>query len=73
MSKYIYILDYSYGGLLEIELDEEDVKDLEETSYDIIDDILEQYGIKGTDCNYMIVDNKLKIESIEKIDDKCFR
>lgn len=67
MSKYIYVLDYSYGGLLEIELDEEDVKDLEETDYDTIDDILKQYGIKGKDCNYMIVNNKLEIEPIEKI------
>ena len=68
MSKYIYVLDYSYGGLLEIELDEEDVKDLEETDYDTIDDILKQYGIRGKDCNYMIVNNKLEIEPIEKIE-----
>ena len=67
MNKYIYVLDYSYGGLLEIELNEEDVKDLEETDYDAIDDILKQYGIRGKDCNYMIVDNKLEIEPIEKI------
>lgn len=67
MSKYIYVLDYSYGGLLEIELDEEDVKDLEETDYDTIDDILKRYGIRGKDCNYMIIDNKLEIEPIEKI------
>ena len=67
MGKYIYVLDYSYGGLLEIELDEEDVKDLEETDYDTIDDLLKQYGIRGKDCNYMIVNNKLEIEPIEKI------
>ena len=67
MSKYIYVLDYSYGGLLEIELDEEYAKNLEETDYDVIDDILKQYGIRGKDCNYMIVDNKLEIEPIEKI------
>ena len=67
MSKYIYVLDYSYGGLLEIELDEEDIQNLEETDYSTIDDILKQYGIRGKDCNYMIVNNKLKIETIEKI------
>jgi len=67
MSKYIYVLDYSYGGLLEIELDEEDAKNLEETDYNTIDDILKQYGIREKDCNYMIVDNKLEIEPIEKI------
>jgi len=67
LSKYIYVLDYSYGGLLEIELDEEDAKNLEETDYNTIDDILKQYGIREKDCNYMIVDNKLEIEPIEKI------
>ena len=72
MSKYIYVLDYSYGGLLEIKLDEEDIKDLEETNYDTIDDILTQYGIREGDCNYMIVNNKLEIEPIEKIQQTKF-
>ena len=68
MCKYIYILDYSYGGILEIELEEEDAKTLEEdTNYDVIDDILMQYGIREKDCSYMIVEHKLHIEPIEKL------
>lgn len=67
MFEYIYILDYSCGGLFEIELDEEDVKDLEETDYDTIDDILKQYGIREKDCSYMLSPCKLELETIEKI------
>ena len=68
MGKYIYLLDYSYGGILEIELDKEDAKYLEDTDYDTINDILKKYGIREKDCSYMLSENKLEIETIEKIE-----
>jgi len=67
MFEYIYILDYSYGGLLEIKLEPEDAKYLKETDYDTIDDILRKYGIRENDCSYMLTENKLELETIEKI------
>ena len=67
MARYIYVLDYSYCGLLEIELDKEDAKYLEDTNYDTINDILKKYGIREKDCNYMLSENKLEIETIEKL------
>ena len=68
MDKYIYLLDYSYGGILEIELDKEDAENLEETNYATIDNILRKYGIRENDCSYMLSENKLEIETIEKIE-----
>ena len=67
MFEYIYILDYSYGGLLEIKLEPEDAEYLEEDDYNTIEDILEEYGVRGKDCNYMLSENKLELETIEKI------
>ena len=70
MFKYIYILDYSYGGLLEIKLEPDDAEYLEEDDYNTIEDILEEYGVRGKDCSYMLSENKLELETIEKIK-KC--
>lgn len=67
MYKYIYILDYSYGGLLEIKLDKEDAEYIEEEDYNTIDDVLRKYGIREKDCNYMLSENKLELETIEKL------
>lgn len=67
MFEYIYVLDYSYGGLLEIKLEPDDAEYLEEEDYNTIDDILEEYGIRGKDCNYMLSSCKLELETIEKI------
>ena len=70
MFEYIYVLDYSYGGLLEIKLEPDDAEYLEEEDYDTIEDILEEYGIRGKDCSYMLSRCKLELETIEKIK-KC--
>lgn len=70
MFEYIYILDYSYGGLLEIKLEPEDAEYLEEEDYNTIEDILKEYGIRGKDCSYMLSTCKLELETIEKIK-KC--
>ena len=67
MFKYIYILDYSYGGLLEIKLEPDDAEYLEEDDYNTIEDILEEYGVRGKDCSYMLSENKLELETIEKL------
>ena len=67
MFEYIYILDYSYGGLLEIKLEPEDAEYLEETDYNTIEDILDEYGVRASDCNYMLSSCKLELETIEKI------
>ena len=67
MFEYIYVLDYSYGGLLEIKLEPEDAEYLEEYDYNTIEDILEEYGIRSKDCSYMLSSCKLELETIEKI------
>ena len=67
MFKYIYILDYSDGGLLEIKLEPDDAEYLEEDDYNTIEDILEEYGVRGKDCSYMLSENKLELETIEKL------
>lgn len=68
MFEYIYVLDYSYGGLLEIKLEPDDAEYLEEEDYNTIEDILEEYGVRGKDCSYMLSPCKLELETIEKIE-----
>ena len=66
--KYIYVLDYCSGGLYEIELSKEDEQSIDnECDYSSIEDVLEEYGLRGSDCNYMIVDEKIYLETIDKI------
>lgn len=67
MFEYIYILDYSYGGLLEIKLEPEDAEYLEEENYDTIEYILKEYGVRSKNCSYMLSSCKLELETIEKI------
>lgn len=56
-NNYIYILDFSYPGIYEIELTEED-ENL--TS----NEILKKYGLKENNCNYMFTENKLELETL---------
>ena len=51
---YMYILDFSYPGIYEIELTEED-QDL--TS----EQILEKRGLKKDICDFMYSENKLEL------------
>lgn len=57
MNKYIYVLDFCTLGIYEIELDDKD-ENLE------IDEILDRRGLKYSNCNYMIVSEKLELETI---------
>lgn len=56
-NNYMYILDFSYPGIYEIELTEED-ENL--TS----NEILKKYCLKENNCNYMFTENKLELETL---------
>ena len=56
---YLYVLDFSYSGIYEIELTEEDQK---LTS----NEILEKYGLKETNCHFMYTKDKLELEILNK-------
>ena len=58
--KYLYVLDYSICKLYEINIKNYS----EETS---AEDILEDYGLRYVDCEYMYSRIKLKLETINKI------
>ena len=54
---YMYILDFSYPGIYEIELTEED-----ETL--TTDELLKKYDLKEDTCQYMFSENKLELETL---------
>lgn len=56
---YLYVLEYSYPSIFEIELTEED-QDL--TS----DEILEKYGLKESVCEFMYTENKFELTTLKK-------
>ena len=56
---YLYVLEYSYPSIFEIELTEED-QDL--TS----DEILEKHGLKESTCEFMYTKNKLELTTLKK-------
>ena len=56
---YLYVLEYSYPGLYEIELSEEDA---ELTS----EDILEKHGFDIDNCNFMYTEYKLELKPIKE-------
>ena len=56
---YLYVLDFSYPGIYEIELTEEDQK---LTS----NEILEKHGLKEDNCNFMYTKDKLELEILNK-------
>ena len=55
---YLYILEFSYPAIYEIELTEED-KTLTTTN-----ELLKKYGLKENTCNYMFSENKLELETL---------
>ena len=56
---YLYVLDFSYPGIYEIKLTEEDQK---LTS----DEILEKRGLKEDNCHFMYTENKLELSTLKK-------
>lgn len=56
---YLYILEFSYPAIYEIELTEEDQK---LTS----DEILEKHGLKEDNCNFMYTKNKLELLTLKE-------
>lgn len=56
---YLYVLEYSYPSIFEIELTEED-QDL--TS----NEILEKHGLKESVCEFMYTENKLELTTLKK-------
>lgn len=63
MNEYLYVLDFCTPGIYEIELDDKD-ENLE------IDEILDRRGLKSSNCNYMIVSEKLELETINLKNDE---
>ena len=55
---YLYILEFSYSAIYEIELTEEDQK---LTS----NEILEKHGLKEDNCNFMYTKNKLELLTLK--------
>ena len=56
---YLYILEFSYPAIYEIELTEENKK---LTS----NEILEKHGLKEDNCHFMYTENKLELEILNK-------
>uniref|UniRef100_A0AAU8MKH6 Uncharacterized protein n=1 Tax=Geladintestivirus 5 TaxID=3233137 RepID=A0AAU8MKH6_9CAUD len=56
---YLYVLEFSYPGIYEIELTEEDQTF---TS----DEILEKYGLKEDNCHFMYTENKLELLTLNE-------
>ena len=54
---YLYVLEFSYPGIYEIELTEED-ENL------TTNELLEKYGLKEDTCQYMFSENKLELETL---------
>ena len=54
---YMYILDFLYPGIYEIELTEED-----ETL--TTNELLKKYDLKEDNCQYMFSENKLELETL---------
>lgn len=55
---YLYVLEFSYPGIYEIELTEEDQT---LTS----DEILKKHGLKENTCEFMYSENKLELSQIK--------
>ena len=56
---YLYVLEFSYPAIYEIELTEED---LILTS----NELLKKYDLKETNCNFMYTKDKLELEILNK-------
>ena len=56
---YLYVLEYSYPGIYEIELSEEDTELTNK-------DILEKHGFDIDNCNFMYTECKLELKTIKE-------
>lgn len=56
--KYLYVFEYGSGSILEIVLDYNDEREIE--------DILEANGLKESMCNTMVSTTMLRIEQVNK-------
>lgn len=56
---YLYVLEFSYPAIYEIELTEEDQNLTSE-------EILEKHGLKEDTCNIMYTENKLELLTIKE-------
>lgn len=54
---YLYVLEFSYPAIYEIELTEEDQNLTSE-------EILEKYDLKEDTCNFMYTENKLELSTL---------
>lgn len=61
--KYIYIFDYSFSHIYEIKLKEEEFNSIR----NIEGWLFKNYRINWRNCDYMISNRKLEIETIEKV------
>lgn len=55
---YLYVFDFSYPALYEIELTEEDENLTTE-------EILKKRGLKEDNCQFMYTENKVELETIK--------
>ena len=56
---YLYVLEFSYPAIYEIELTEEDQNLTSE-------EILEKYDLKEDTCQFMYTENKLELSTIKE-------
>ena len=56
---YLYVLEFSYPAIYEIELTEED------QSLSVYE-VLEKHGLKENTCNFMYTENKLELLTIKE-------
>lgn len=61
--KYIYILDYSFDHIYEIIISEEKFNSIK----DIDIWLFKNYRFKYNNCDYMVSNKKLEIETINKL------
>lgn len=62
--KYIYIFDYGFNRIYEINIPEDE---LFKNRYNIEAYLVRHYNINPNQTKYMISNNKLEIEAIEKV------
>lgn len=62
--KYIYIFDYTFGRIYEAKVPENELFDYR---FNIEAYLVKNYNINPNQTHYMISDEKLEIETIDKI------
>lgn len=65
--KYIYVFDYVLNHIYEIPIDNNEFNKINNNTYTIYGYLYKNYHLKDTQIHYMVSDEKLEIELIEKI------